>query len=74
MTDFSHLNALEFRLHNERQRLAASRTEKERAMRTVWVAGIEREIAAEYAFLGLEPAPASLDEITDDELLRELGA
>lgn len=71
--DESHLNALEQGLHNERQRLAASRSEQERALRTVWVAQYEREIEAELAFLGYEAAPASLDDISDSDLLALLA-
>lgn len=76
MTDFSHLDAIQARLGRERQRLAAATTEGERRFREVQVRAAEREEAAEYAFLGIDPAtiPASLDDLTDDELLKELGA
>lgn len=68
MTDrFSHLSALQYRLHNETRALAAARTDQERKMRAVWVAQIEREITAEYAFLGVTPCTAS-----DAELLADL--
>ena len=72
MPDTSHLNALELRLSHERVRLANARTPGESAMRAVWIAGIEREIAAEYKFLGI--TPLSLDDIlmSDDELLAQL--
>ena len=65
--DFSHLNALQFRLHNEARALAAATSASERELRAVWVAQIEREIAAEYAFLGITPCTAS-----DAELLAHL--
>jgi hypothetical protein len=68
MTDFTHLDALLLRLSHERARLAASKSQKEREHRTVWAAGIEREIAAEYKFLGIEPFNDD-----DDELLRQLS-
>jgi hypothetical protein len=65
-----HLHALELMLHNERERLARSKTESERALRAVWVRQTEKEIAAEYAFLGKEqPKPFDGD---DDALLAAL--
>ena len=69
--DFSHLDALTAGLHAETQRLSTSRSPAETALRTVWVAQIEKEIAAEYAFLGI--VPSTLDgALSDDELLAEL--
>jgi hypothetical protein len=65
MTD--HLSALELRLSHERVRLANATSDGERAMRQVWVAGIEKEIAAERRFLA-EQSP----DLTDDELLAAL--
>lgn len=44
-----HLDALNLRLSDERERLAAAKTDKERAMRQVWVDGIAREISREQA-------------------------
>ena len=73
MKDFSHLHALEFRLHNERQRLNQSYNKpSEWASRLVIVQGIEREIQGERIFLGLNPnpVPGSMD---DDALMAELG-
>lgn len=64
----SHLNALELRLSNERNRLAQAKTNKERELRKVWIAQIEKEIASERNFVGKET------EMSDDELLAELGA
>ena len=73
MTDFSHLDALQLRLSHERGYLAKAKTENEKALRKVWIAQIEKEIASEYKFLGI--APLALDDIlSDDELLAELGA
>lgn len=69
MTDFTHLNALQHRLSNEQGYLAAAKTDGERELRTVWMAQIEREIAAEYQHLGITPCT-----MTDDELLAELMA
>lgn len=71
METTSHLAALELRLSHERDRLAASKTPKERELRRVWVAGIEKEIAAEKAFLGI-PDTAAQCVMSDDELLEEL--
>lgn len=70
MPDTSHLVALQSRLSSERQRLASAQTSGEREMRAVWVAGIEKEIAQELAFLGMDCSP--LPELTNDELLAEL--
>ena len=72
MTDTSHLDALQVRLSHERGYLAKAKKPGEIELRKVWIAGIEKEIAAEYRFLGIKPL--SLDEIlmSDDELLAEL--
>ena len=67
-----HLSALEFRLHNERMRLNNSKTDQEREIRQVWVDGIEKEIAAEYAFLGKDQP--IYPEMTIDEIFSELDA
>lgn len=63
----SHLDALRLRRSNEAIRLASAKTEKEQNLRTVWLAQIDKEIAAEAAF-------DNLPEMSDDELLAELGA
>lgn len=68
MPDFTHLNALQHRLHNETRALNAATNAGAREMRAVWVTQIEREIAGEYAFLGITPCTA-----TDDELLADLA-
>lgn len=65
-----HLNALRIRLSNERCRLASATSVQEVALRKVWVAQVEKEIAQEEAFLGKKPA----DDLTDDELFAELQA
>jgi hypothetical protein len=70
--DHSHLHALEHGLHNERVRLASAKNERERALRTAWVAQREREVASERRFLGLADEPEPIN-MTDDELLAELG-
>jgi hypothetical protein len=69
--DTTHLNALHLRLSHERGYLAAAKTENEREMRRVWIAQIEKEIAGEQRFLGIESTTV---EMTDDELIKELTA
>jgi hypothetical protein len=66
MTDFLHLIALQARLVHESERLAADPANK---LRQVWVRGIEREIADEKRFLGLDD---DQPEMSDEELLAEL--
>jgi len=70
--DFSHLNALEYRLHNENKRLTQATTPREKEWRQVIVDQIKKEIAHERTFLGLpeQEPPVTL---SDDELLKELG-
>lgn len=67
--DTSHLVALRTRLSHERAYFAVDGSE----LRKVWIAQIEREISNEEKFLGIEPA-AALPQMSDDELLAELGA
>lgn len=71
MPDLSHLNALNLRLSHERGYLAAAKTNKEREIRKVWVAQIEKEIAHEMDFLGNTAIEC---EMSDEELLAALGA
>lgn len=72
--DLSHLDALQARLGREKARLADAKTAKEIAFRQREIASCEREIAGEYKFLGIEPLSNDLLEMSDDELLAELGA
>ncbi len=67
----SHLDALNVRLSHERGYLAAAKSDGERALRAVWIAQIEREIARERGFLGLSD-DVSAPEMTDGELLAAL--
>jgi hypothetical protein len=69
--DTKHLAALYDGLSREKSRLASATSEKERELRRAWIAQREREIAAELKFLGMD---APLPEISDDDLMRELGA
>ena len=62
----NHLDTLQLRLSNERVRLQNATTDKERNLRRVWVAQIEKEIAAERGFE--EPTKP----MTDEELLSQL--
>lgn len=71
MSDTTHLVALHERLHREKTRLSEAKTDKERALRTVWVSQIEKEIAGELEFLGMAPDNDVID-LSDDELLVEL--
>lgn len=72
MTDISHLDALNIRLQHEREYLAAAKTEKERDIRRVWIAGIQREIANEMDFLGGK-VDTLVESMSDDDLLAGLG-
>jgi hypothetical protein len=63
--DTTHLIALQTRLSHERARLAVDGSE----IRKVWISQIEKEIAREEARLGMDALP----EMSDDELLKELG-
>lgn len=68
----SHLNALNVNLSNEKIRLETAQSEIERQMRRVWIVQLEKEVAAERAFLGL---PVEVTEcLSDDDLLAELLA
>ena len=59
-----HIDTLELRLSHERVRLANAKNAKEREMRAVWVAGIEKEIAAERG---------RLPDMSLDDLAKELS-
>lgn len=85
MVDFSHLDALQGRLYREQERLreaeALLSSAKGRriakiksaiAFRKREIASCEREIAGEYKFLGIDPPPVSLDDISNDELFKAL--
>lgn len=71
-SDLSHLHALEDRLAREHGRLANAKTEKEKQLRRVWIAQIEKEISDERIHLGM-PSEKRLPHMSDDELLAELG-
>lgn len=72
MRDTSHLVALHESLSRERSRLESSTTQKERDFRTHCISVKQREIDAEYEFLGMTPG-SELAKISDDDLLAELA-
>lgn len=63
----THLNALLLNLSNERNRLANSKTQSERELRSVWVRQLEKEVASEEVNF-----PSC--NLGEDELLAELFA
>lgn len=73
MTDTTHLVALMQRLANEKGYLANAKTENEKKLRTVWIKQIKSEINSEEKFLGMSITEWDAPEISDDELLAELG-
>ncbi len=74
MTDTTHLTALLTRLSNENAYFAKAKTETEVELRKVWISQIEKEVEAEYKFLGLEPIESEIEEMSDDDILAELMA
>lgn len=68
--NFSHLDALNLNLSNERMRLANAKTFEEIELRKVWVTQLEKEVAAERKFLGLadeiEVSDSDLDSLFDN--------
>lgn len=70
--DRSHLNALETHLSHERTRLANAKSEYEKRMRAVWLAQLEKEIAGEKVFLGIEETEEAPLNLSDAELLAQL--
>jgi len=72
MKDASHLTALQTRLAHEHGYLADAKTQKEIALRKVWIAQIEKEIADEKKFIGFEEISPEVDNMSADDLLAEL--
>ena len=66
----SHLRALELRRSHERVRLTNATAREESALRTVWLAQIEKEITDEQSFLGLSAGREP--EISDNDLYAAL--
>lgn len=76
MADFSHLDAIEERWLHERARVLQAKTDMEREWREHNVRQIEKERAAEIAFLERSGVKfPTIDEImSDDDLLAALSA
>lgn len=74
MVDFSHLDAIEQRWLHERARVLKAKSSKEREWREHNVRQIEKERAAEIAFLKRNGVKfPTIDEImSDDDLLAAL--
>jgi hypothetical protein len=70
MEKLAHLTALQESLGREQARLANAKNQNERDFRLHQIAMVEREIAGEYKFLGME----KIEDMSDDELLAELAA
>ncbi len=73
MTDTTHLTALFTRLGNEKGYIRAAKSEGEIELRSVWVKQIQNEINAEEKFLGMSQTDWNASEISDEELMAELG-
>lgn len=69
--DLSHLNALEYGLHNESMRLKEAKSQGEIDLRSVWVKQLEKQVEDERIRLGL--VQSEVVEMSDAELLAELG-
>lgn len=74
MNQTSHLEALQFRLSNEKSRLNNAKNKNERTFRETLVAQIEKEIHGELKFLKSKSikVDTSIDQMSDDELMAEL--
>lgn len=70
MKDTKHLVALQDGLKHEQARLASAKKSNEIALRTVWVKQLEKQIADEMRFLGIEEIVEC--DLSDDDLLAEL--
>lgn len=74
MSQTSHLEALQFRLSNEKSRLNNAKNKNEKTFRETLVAQIEKEIQGELKFLeskGIK-IDTSVEHMSDDELMAEL--
>lgn len=74
MYNLDHYFSLYHRLDNEKERLENAKTVNEKALRSVWVSQLEKEIQKEMEFLeskGLT-VETDVDTLSDDELLKEL--
>lgn len=76
MYNTEHYTALMTRLSNEKDYLKRAVGEESIAIRKAWIEQIEREIAAEILFLeskGISVYTSSYHNLSDDDLLKELG-
>ena len=73
MTDTTHLVALFTRLANETARLNAATSAKETEFRASVVRSCKKEINGEEKFLGMTLTDWNAPEISDEELMAELG-
>lgn len=74
MSQTSHLEALQFRLSNEKSRLNNAKNKNEKTFRETLVTQIEKEIQGELKFLeskGIK-VDTSVEQMSDDELMAEL--
>lgn len=67
-----HIDYLQNQLYAEQGRLALAKNPGEIELRTVWCRQLEREIAAEAALTG-DTLATQWDDLSDEELLKELG-
>ena len=72
MKDFSHLDAIAARLDRNQQRANIAKTPSSKRFFEQQVRQDEKELTSEYKFLGI--VPATVEDLTDDELLAELNA
>ena len=70
MRDCSHLDAILFRLSNERARLANAKTAREISFREIQVSQAEKELVSEMDLLGGKIVD---NDMSDDELLAALS-
>ena len=65
--NLDHLNSLQLLLSKERSRHSIAKTDAERNLRKVWVSQLEKEVALECKFLGIEQQKEI--NLSDDDLL-----
>lgn len=73
MNIFAHADAIQARIHRETMRFMSAKNEGERQFRFSQIEQAKKELASEYAFLGVTPSGIP-DDISDDDLLEELKA
>ncbi len=68
----THLDFISLALSNERMRLTKATKPHEIALRTVWVAQLQREVDSVLA--AMDKAPVQACDLSADELLAELNS